>query len=225
MLGQLRDQRATAARELQREADVLRRELRGLRAERERLSTIEERIARLRTPTRQAGDAAEAAPRVGVGETVRVASLGAVGIVRSLVSGGETAEVEVGDKRLKVAVRELSPTDTQPTASPREQFAAAGYLAEPTASRARDVDQWGSGLAQLDLRGLTSEEARYQVDRYLNEAYMQGVLTVRIVHGRGTGAVRQAVRDVLVAHPLVRTHQTAEAREGGEGATVVQLAS
>ena len=50
-------------------------------------------------------------------------------------------------------------------------------------------------------------------------------IVVRIVHGKGTGAVRQAVRDVLTDHPLVQSHGTAERHEGGEGATVVRLAS
>jgi DNA mismatch repair protein MutS2 len=78
---------------------------------------------------------------------------------------------------------------------------------------------------QLDLRGLRRDEATEALDRYLNDAYLGGLRMVRIVHGKGTGAVRAAVREQLSNHALVSRFQPADAREGGEGATEVTLAS
>jgi DNA mismatch repair protein MutS2 len=76
---------------------------------------------------------------------------------------------------------------------------------------------------QLDLRGARAEEALAVLDRYLNDAAVAGYDRVRIVHGKGTGALRAAVREALVKHPLVRSHAEAARNEGGEGATIVTL--
>ena len=78
---------------------------------------------------------------------------------------------------------------------------------------------------QLDLRGLRRDEAAEALDRYLNDAYLAGLRMVRIVHGKGSGAVRAAVREQLTGHALVTRFQQAEQREGGEGATEVVIAS
>ena len=67
---------------------------------------------------------------------------------------------------------------------------------------------------QLDLRGWRVEEVLPAVDRYLNDAYLSGMPFVRILHGKGTGALRQAVRDQLAHHPLVKAYTAAPDPEG-----------
>ena len=76
---------------------------------------------------------------------------------------------------------------------------------------------------QLDLRGARAEEALIELDRYLNDAALAGYDRVRVVHGKGTGALRAAVSEALARHPLVRAHEIAARNDGGEGATVVTL--
>jgi DNA mismatch repair protein MutS2 len=76
---------------------------------------------------------------------------------------------------------------------------------------------------QLDLRGARAEEALAELDRYLNSAAVAGYDRVRVVHGKGTGALRNAVREALASHPLVQEQTPAAANEGGEGATIVRL--
>ncbi|HWP28101.1 MAG TPA: Smr/MutS family protein, partial [Chloroflexota bacterium] len=76
-----------------------------------------------------------------------------------------------------------------------------------------------------DLRGQRVADALEAVERYLDDAYLAGLPSVRIVHGHGTGAVRQAVRELLSRHPHVRSWAPADPRQGGDGATEVQLAS
>ncbi|HEV8573469.1 MAG TPA: endonuclease MutS2 [Dehalococcoidia bacterium] len=77
---------------------------------------------------------------------------------------------------------------------------------------------------QLDLRGLTVDEALRLIDQRLDEAARAGVGELRIIHGKGTGTLRRAVREMLSKHALVQTHAAAAPRAGGDGVTVVELA-
>ncbi len=79
-------------------------------------------------------------------------------------------------------------------------------------------------IDELYLRQLTVDEALFQLDRYLNDAFMTGLTQVKIIHGKGTGTLRQAVRQQLAQHPLVRAFRPAVYGEGGEGVTIVELA-
>jgi DNA mismatch repair protein MutS2 len=75
----------------------------------------------------------------------------------------------------------------------------------------------------LHLIGRTTDEARDILEKYLDDAFLAGLGTVRIIHGKGTGALRRAVEELLGAHPLVTSHRTGEPHEGGAGATVAVL--
>ncbi len=77
---------------------------------------------------------------------------------------------------------------------------------------------------ELDLHGLTVEDALYRLDLFLNRAFTRGSTQVRIVHGRGPGALRDAVRRALSKHPLVATFRNGAYGEGDFGVTVVELA-
>jgi DNA mismatch repair protein MutS2 len=78
---------------------------------------------------------------------------------------------------------------------------------------------------ELDLRGLTVDEALLLIDQRLDEAARAGVGELRIIHGKGTGTLRRAVREMLSKHALVHAHAAAAPRAGGDGVTVVELAS
>jgi DNA mismatch repair protein MutS2 len=77
---------------------------------------------------------------------------------------------------------------------------------------------------ELKLRHLTMDEALFKLDRYLNDAFMAGLYQVRIVHGKGTGTLRQAVHQVLNRHPLVKYYRLGVYGEGEAGVTIVKLA-
>jgi DNA mismatch repair protein MutS2 len=77
--------------------------------------------------------------------------------------------------------------------------------------------------SSLDLRGLDSEEAIYNTDMYLDEAYRAGLGEVTIVHGKGTGVLRQAINDMLKKHPHVKSYRLGNYGEGGTGVTMVAL--
>ena len=76
----------------------------------------------------------------------------------------------------------------------------------------------------IEVRGQTIEEALPAVDLFLDHAARAGLARVRVIHGRGTGTLRRAVRDMLAGHPLVTKYETAEPAEGGVGVTVVRIA-
>ena len=76
---------------------------------------------------------------------------------------------------------------------------------------------------ELRLRRLTVDEALFKLDLYLNGAFLAGLTSVRIVHGKGTGTLRQAVRQELVNNPLVESFRQGDLGEGGAGVTIVEL--
>jgi DNA mismatch repair protein MutS2 len=76
---------------------------------------------------------------------------------------------------------------------------------------------------ELDLRGKRADEVEPALDDYLNEASLCSLSQVRIIHGIGTGTVRQIVREILAAHPLVTSFRPGEQGEGGDGVTIVSM--
>ena len=77
---------------------------------------------------------------------------------------------------------------------------------------------------ELDLRGQRADEALNRFETYIDQAFQAGMPFVRIIHGKGTGALRAAIREAMTGHPLVRKFETPAANEGGEGVTVAILA-
>ena len=77
---------------------------------------------------------------------------------------------------------------------------------------------------EIHLRRLTVDDALLKLDKYLNDAFMAGLPQVRVVHGKGTGTLRHAIRKQLAKHPLVESHRSGEYGEGGSGVTIVELA-
>ncbi|HKD77010.1 MAG TPA: Smr/MutS family protein, partial [Ktedonobacterales bacterium] len=123
------------------------------------------------------------------------------------------AEVQIGPLKLRVNTKELERISRRKA---RAEERSVTILPAITVHAAPET--------QLDLRGMRAEEVFPTVDRYLNDAYLGGLQNVRIVHGKGTGALRQVVRDQLNKHPLVRSFSTPAQREGGDGVTEVVLA-
>ncbi|HXI17987.1 MAG TPA: Smr/MutS family protein, partial [Chloroflexota bacterium] len=77
---------------------------------------------------------------------------------------------------------------------------------------------------EIDVRGTRADDVLPRVEQYLSDAYLSGMPFVRIIHGKGTGALRQIIRDSLTSNPMIASYESANANDGGEGATVVKLA-
>ena len=76
---------------------------------------------------------------------------------------------------------------------------------------------------ELNVIGKRAEEAREEVEKFLDQSAMASVERIRIVHGHGMGILKREIHDLLKGHPLVAKHYAAEAYEGGTGATIVEL--
>ena len=121
----------------------------------------------------------------------------------------DRVEVLLGTMRAKIPVYQLErQAEGHPAAAPQ------GVYLDRAPRKPANAD--------LDLRGLRVDEALSRVDEALNDAALDGAGTVRIIHGKGTGALRQAIREYLGGHPLVVSAQNGEG-PGGDGITVAEL--
>ncbi len=234
-------ERRDVLRQARRDADA---ELADLRAQLRQAATALQRAERSRAdlnaaaqaldlagrraapkPVRASGTVTAVLPEIqppptnvplAVGDTVRVRSLGQTGQVAALLGDGEGVEVQFGTFKLKTTKDELEWLSQAP-AEPRAPANYAGTTIFNVAQRTMPE-------LQIDLRGWRAEQVVPELERYLNDAYMANLPSVRIVHGKGTGVLRQVVRDYLASTGLVERFEAAEQREGGEGATVAYLA-
>jgi DNA mismatch repair protein MutS2 len=154
-----------------------------------------------------------------VGDRVRSRSGGWEGRLAAMDKGGRRATLEAGGIRVMVELDDLEPALGQPT--PENASSASGGAGTNAAGlrleRARSV------ASSLDLRGARVEEALDALARYLDDASLAGLASATIIHGLGTGALRDAVREVVATHPLVRSSRPGERGEGGDGATIVSF--
>ena len=78
-------------------------------------------------------------------------------------------------------------------------------------------------INEVHLRRLTVDDALLKLDKYLHDAFIAGLYQVRVVHGKGTGTLRQVVHEQLAKHPLVKSYRPGVYGEGGSGVTIVEL--
>lgn len=147
------------------------------------------------------------------GRRVRVAATGGVGTVLEVRDG--RAIVETGGVRLQVPVAELTPLGAAEEPKPPAAGAAAG-----TGWTAPEPD----ARPEIDLRGLRAEEVSGRLDPALDAASRAELGTLRVIHGKGTGALREVVADLLEGDPRVSSFRPGGPGEGGSGVTVVELA-
>lgn len=213
ILSEAREEGAAVVRELRGRLRAIEGDAKTLgsrRQQRELRTRLEEAqadAAEALGPLPGAPEAAEVAP-IRPGAAVRILSLGQQGTVVSL-HGGE-AEVQMGQFKMRVPVSDLEPLSRKERErEPERVVQFAGVRAAPP--------------TEIDMRGWRAEDAAREIDQYLHDNYVHGQNTVRIVHGKGTGALRRAIREQLTGHPLVKGFHPEKADAGGEGVTVVQL--
>ena len=228
----LNDARTQARRELEQVQAQLARlkvDMGRQRLSQERLDSMraqvrgmDERAQPVPEPRRRVAEPTTVEPEAGplqVGDAVRVRSFNQVGELVSLPDAKGEVEVELGFIKVRVAaenIERLSKRQAKSGAGSDGDGVRGVSLPSITEREMPDL--------QLDLRGQRVEAVLPEVDRYLHDAYMAGMPFVRLLHGKGTGALRQAIREQLAHHPLVRGYESAAANDGGEGITVVTLA-
>jgi DNA mismatch repair protein MutS2 len=146
------------------------------------------------------------------GERIRVASLGMDGTI--LQVGPAEVEVQIGRLRVRVGREELlAPLEARekaPSIREREPRGSTAVLQPPP--------------MEIDVRGHTADEALEAIERRLDAAYLAGLPFVRVIHGKGTGKLRQVIRQALRKNPYTASFETGSDAEGGEGVTIVRLA-
>jgi DNA mismatch repair protein MutS2 len=153
---------------------------------------------------------AEAGP-ITAGDTVWLKDAGVPATVLSVFEERELVEVQAG--KVKMTLR---------LDSVEKRIPATGEVKTGGALIRREMRKSRVSL-ELDLRGKRAEEVEPLLESYLNEASLCGLSRVRIIHGIGTGTVRQIVRETLASHPLATSFQPGEQSEGGDGVTIVNM--
>ena len=164
-----------------------------------------------------AGEAPLAEPPT-VGQAVFVTTFGAAGLVRSV--SGDRVEVEIRGKRMRVKLGDLR--QDRPTAQGQGPKAKGqGFVRGVT--RHGGVDVASRAASELVLIGATVDDALGRAEKFLDDALLGDEKRLRVVHGHGTGRLRDALRAWLREHPLVASVAPAPDNEGGNGATIVEL--
>jgi DNA mismatch repair protein MutS2 len=207
----------TELAEIQRALARARQPLDVLNVVEEKVSKLAEKVAEPVKRRRTDVDDIPLHGAIRLGDKVQVRSLKTQGVVTAI--GEEEVEVQVGVLRLRTRMSDLEPTLVQPEIKKKERDTAA--LAGQPAS----MELPASPGMELDLRGQRADEALAKLDRFLDAAYLAGMPFVRIIHGKGTGALRQAVRSALGHHPHVHSFEGGGEKEGGDGVTMVKLAT
>jgi DNA mismatch repair protein MutS2 len=163
----------------------------------------EERLARARALT--------------AGDRARLRGTRSEGTVGSVE--GDSAWLEVAGKRLQVPLSELERIEgaARPALSPRGTGKGARGITEPQAA------DLAVSTPEVNVIGQHLEEAIAEVEKALDGALLAGAVRFRVVHGHGTGRLRDGLRDHLRRHPAVSRLRAADPREGGNGATIVEL--
>jgi DNA mismatch repair protein MutS2 len=149
-----------------------------------------------------------------VGDAVFVASMNAEAVVRQV--SGTRVEVDVRGKRLRTRLADLRQPRAADRKEQRDHRRAASRVHVETAPR-------GGPTRDLVLVGQTVDQAVDRAGKFLDDALLADERRLRVVHGHGTGRLRDALTTFFREHPLVARVSTAPENEGGRGATIVEL--
>ena len=216
ILAEARAEARRALAEVRQEIEALHAEMAGrkqgatltdewLAQARKRVSAKEEVVAT--PPPPPAAEESIPPGEIAIGDLVWVAGLGTTGQLVGLDQ--DSAQVQVGSFYIRVQRSEMEWRSRPGITEAEPPSASMGFHPSP-------------GL-ELDLRGQRVEEIRPRLDKYLDDAFLAALPFVRIVHGKGTGALRQAVSEQLRSHPLVQSYRLGADSEGGSGVTVAYL--
>jgi len=244
-LEQIEDERLTAISaakaELELELEILKKNIAQLRGDYRKLlkpveeigkleSKVEHAIQTLQKPVERKRESeleeSTESREVKLGDKIMIRNLGQTGIITALTL--DDAEVQIGNMRIRVKLKELalfneiqSAEETSGKGRERRIKKMAENLSQESSSAASGSRSINTGI-ELDLRGQSSEDAINLLSDYIDKAYMAGVPFSRIIHGKGTGKLRQEVRKFLQNHEYVASFEEGHPNEGGEGVTVVK---
>jgi DNA mismatch repair protein MutS2 len=223
-----RDVINAARRNMENEMNELRKDIRRMQSDLrtaglplDNVRAVQEAAERIAQAARQPVENAQETterrdewkPRLG--DNVWLETLNAEGLVTEI--DATDAVVQVGSLRVRAALDELQKR-TKSNKRTRERGHVRQYEAVP------DLAPRGKSPGmELDLRGQRVEESIERLEAYIDAAYTAGLPFGRIIHGKGTGALRKAVRDYVETHALISKVETGHPNEGGDGVTVIHM--
>ncbi len=212
--------------ELRAEVDVIRKELSRARQPLEALKAVEQKVERLEesasAPVEKApprNTSRKVLPKIGA--KVKIGSMQSEGVITALGDGD--VEVQVGNLRVRVKNSDLNPVSGE--IIDKSEIVKTKKNSNEGSPQSRPAIFRPSPGMEIDLRGQRAEDALDALDIYLTNAYASGMPFVRIIHGKGTGRLRQVIRDLLKDSELVKSYEEGGEKEGGEGVTIAHLAS
>lgn len=152
--------------------------------------------------------------QIKLGDSVRVISMGLKGTVSSLPDKSGNLFVQCGIIRSKVALSDLVLVEEETINTGKMQRSSSGKL---------KMSKSYSVSTEINLLGKTVDEALSELDKYLDDAYLAHLPSVRVVHGKGTGALRNAVHNYLRKNKVVKQYRLGEFGEGDAGVTIVEF--
>lgn len=178
------------------------------------IENAQKELKEQRQPKTQTQTGTASLSKIEVGDKVRLKGLNQFGEVLSIVNSSKApVEIRVRNMEMQVAYDEI------------ELCPAVGGDTPNLSPSVLDVQHLKAGIVEteLNLRGRTVNEALDETDKYLDDAFLAGLSGVRIIHGKGTGALRGAIHKFLCDHPLVVDFQSAPLNQGGAGVTTITL--
>lgn len=194
-------QESMTARELEQKRSELRKKM-DKTAKKMALKTLEKKKSTL------------TAKDVSLGDAVKVLSLNVKGTISSKPDAKGMVFVQMGILRSKVSLSDLQLIDEPVITSPSLQRTGAGKI---------KMSKSASVRTEINLLGKTVDEAVAELDKYLDDAYLAHLSSVRVVHGKGTGALRKGVHNYLKRLKYVQDFHLAEFGEGDAGVTIVEF--
>lgn len=171
----------------------------------QKLDKIDEKVNKVKT------DDGEELKNVREGEEVFVPSLNQKVIVISKPDNKGNVQVQAGIMKIEVKLKDLRAVTSAVNKEEKKKIKREAKL------------NLKSVASSVDLRGMDSLEAVYTADKYLDEAYLAGLKEVTLIHGKGTGVLRNTITDMLKHHSHVKKYRLGEYGEGGTGVTVAEL--
>ncbi len=152
--------------------------------------------------------------QIKLGDSVKVVSMGLKGTVNSLPDRNGKLFVQCGIIRSQVSLSDLVLLEEETVRTDKMQRSSSGKL---------KMSKSYSVSTEINLLGKTVDEALSELDKYLDDAYLAHLPSVRIVHGKGTGALRKAVQNFLRKNKTVKSFRLGEFGEGDAGVTIAEF--
>jgi len=223
IITQAREEARRILRSAKEESEGIIKELRNISSEieRDKLIRIQDMQEKMRknldeVESQLSGDilnvkANKEIKNLKVGETVEVMSLKQTGTVLELPDEEGNVLVQIGIMKVKVNKSTLRRADQA------EEEKAKTRTSKMIRSKSSHVKN------EIDLRGKTLDEALLELDKYIDDAYLAGLTEAYIIHGKGTGVLREGIKSYLKGHKHIKSYRTGNYNEGGTGVTVIEL--